>query len=276
MLGKVRSRDYKGEDIVVGTRISRGKKEMDTVRYDIPYKPFDIEHAVVCGNGLSRKHFKFMELVHAGGGLLHAKKPEVYACNLAYKEKFKAHHLVVMNKDLLPEVFESGYSDPLYVPWHQWPAYKDKEPRLVPNKVNMCAGATALYLAAWHGHKTIYMLGFDLQPEEGKNNNIYAGTHPLYPDADVPVSDSGWIAECIAVMKAYPDVRFIRLVPSLWDDARKVNIPMNFNCPDEWADLDNFRQLDFDTFKSEMDLGPIKNNTPRGLVRYRTSGPRVS
>lgn len=280
MLGQT-YKTYTGESIVTRTFISKGKREHESIDYKLGYQPTNIPGAVVCGNGLSRKKFKMLELVEANGGFLRQNKPEVYGCNAAYTETAKPHNLIISNKEMADEFFSQtkDYPEAVYLPWFLWAQYKDQTnpvPRLVPNKVIGGAGAMALYLAAWHGHSTIYMVGFDLQPEEGRNNNVYAGKHPLYKEQEEHVSDAGWIHECLRIMKAYPDTKFIRIVPAVQDDGNqnKIIIP-NFNCPDEWADLDNFRQLDSETFRSELDLGPVKDHTRRQLF-YRSGGPRVS
>jgi hypothetical protein len=279
MLGKT-YHTYNGESITTKTFIKNGQKEYEQVEYQLPYKPTNIPSAIVCGNGLTRrKFFKMIQLVEAGGGLLRENKPEVYACNAAYTERAKPHNLVLATPEIIDLFYQTvpDYPEPFYLPWSEWSKRKDQEPRarLMPGKFSSSAGAMALYLAAWHGHTTIYMVGFDLQPEEGRNNNIYAGHHPLYKDVDEYVSDTGWIRDCLRVFKAYPDVTFVRIVPTGYDtEIKKITIP-NFNCPDEWADCDNFKQLDVDTFKLEIDFGPIKDHT-RGQLQYQSTGPRVS
>lgn len=279
MLGQT-YKNYSGETIVTKMSLSKGMREQETVDYTMSYRPSGIPAAVVCGNGLSRRKFKMLQLVEAAGGILRQNKPEVYACNAAYTESAKPHNLIISNKAMAEEFYNQTkeYPESVFLPWNIWTNHRDQTnpaPRLIPNKVIGCAGAMALYLAAWHGHSTIYMVGFDLQPEEGRNNNVYAGKHPLYKDVEEHVSDAGWIAECLRIMQAYPDTKFVRIVPTVQDNDQNKIVIQNFNCPDEWADLDNFRQLDSETFKTELDLDPVKDHTRRQLF-YRSTGPRVS
>jgi hypothetical protein len=280
MLGKT-YKDYEGESIATNIIFRNGLREQESVFYKMDYQPNSCPNAIVCGNGKTReKFFKMLELVDAAGGYLRKNKPEVYACNAAYTETTKPHNVIIGNPLMADEFYKTStnYPNAVYLPWAQWVKYKDSTPtpRLVPNHyTGGSTGKSALYLAAWHGHTTIYMIGFDLQPEEGRNNNIYAGKHPLYSSIDDHVSDAVWIADCLQVIRAYPDVKFVRIVPTVWDDDQKKSIVINYNCPDEWADCDNFRQLDVETFKQEIDFGPVKDHT-RKQLQYRSAGPRVS
>jgi hypothetical protein len=106
----------------------------------------------------------------------------------------------------------------------------------------MDAGTTAAYIAAFDGHKRVYMLGFDHQPVLGFNNNVYAGT-PCYDPVRSDILDTSWIKARKMLFDVYDDVEFIL-----------VSRTGRMTVSDTWAGCLNFRQASLKTFSLEVDL----------------------
>ena len=84
------------------------------------------------------------------------------------------------------------------------------------------SGAIATYLAAFDGHKKVYMMGFD-----GRQ-----GDDLFYEKTMGKVFD------------LYPEVDFVRVMPT-----------EHFYTPESWKNYLNLRQIDFRSFVLEADIG---------------------
>jgi hypothetical protein len=106
----------------------------------------------------------------------------------------------------------------------------------------MDAGTTAAHIAAFDGHKRVYMLGFDHQSGHGFNNNVYAGT-ACYQPVNCNISDERWIKTRKMLFDVYDDVEFIL-----------VSRTGRMTVSDTWAGCLNFRQASLRAFSLEVDL----------------------
>ena len=198
--------------------------------------------AVVFGNGLSRKRFDCSLIINHLSGILGSKTLQTYGCNAIYRD-YTVDFLVVLDRIIAMEVMNSGYN-------HQNIVYTrvlntlefPKQFYLVPNDPYADAGTTAAYLAAFDGHKKIFLLGFDGQDTPGFNNNIYAGTNG-YDPAIFDTTDEIWSSNMFEVFSAYDDVDFV-----IVSEAGKSPIP------DSWKYLVNVRRISFRDFVLEADL----------------------
>jgi hypothetical protein len=86
-------------------------------------------------------------------------------------------------------------------------------------------------------------LGFDNSAGDNYNNNMYAGT-TSYADPLHNYSDDYWILSMEHVMSVYNEVEFVR-----------VTSTPNYVCPPSWRKLPNFRQISFNQYIIEADLG---------------------
>ena len=76
------------------------------------------------------------------------------------------------------------------------------------------SGPTALWLAAQHRYKTIYILGFDYR---GKNkgqqfNNIYADTANYKKSTDSATFFGNWMRQTTTVIRENPEINFKRII----------------------------------------------------------------
>jgi len=104
------------------------------------------------------------------------------------------------------------------------------------------SGAIAAYLAAFDGHRKVYMLGFDGNDTPNYNYNVYAGTS-YYPKLHENVQEDFWVRSLSAVMKVYNDTEFVRVMST-----------SNTRIPEAWKYFTNFRQINFNQFASEVGL----------------------
>ena len=104
------------------------------------------------------------------------------------------------------------------------------------------AGAIAAYIAAFDGHKKVFLLGFDGIDDPANNYNVFAGTNN-YPSLDTTISEDFWVKSLATVMSVYNDTEFIRVMPTA-----------SFRTPKPWRYFLNFRQIDFRQFVIEADI----------------------
>jgi len=240
-------KDYIGEYIITKTTVSKGKKS--EVREWIEPTFTNENHnnvAHIIGNGSSRSKFKIEKLLEVHGGLLAKEMGQVYACNAIYRD-FKPDFLVLTDIGLAEEFADQFPDDQtIAISYTKTLLAFPGKYHLVPMNVKLCAGALATYIACFHGHTKIYLLGFDNQ-YDGKQNNMYAGTN-CYAPIDSNVSDEVYITDLNQVMQTYTDVTFTRVIQN-----------HNYPTPDLWKYNRNFRQITYKEFISECDIGVALN-----------------
>lgn len=236
--------EYEGEFIIHETRIINGKREED--REWVPRSVSNNDHrgyAVIIGNGQSREHFNLQLLAKHKGGLNASMRCQTYGCNALYRD-FSPNFLVAHNPVIVDEVVKSGYCENQIVYSSAQQLVKNPgKLYLIPQNINMNAGALATYLAAFDNHKNIYLLGFDNQRDPEWNNNVYAGTEN-YNDKDSPDSDGKWLNNMLKLFQSYTDVTFTF-----------VNNNPEYVFPEKWNWCKNVRKLTIPQFVSEIDLG---------------------
>ena len=189
-----------------------------------------MENAIVYGNGLSRLDFTLPK-----SPIIF----RTYGCNGIYKE-FSVNDLVVVDCVEQHEVYESGYAIDnrcWFTDWHKIPGYdcenikqftddiieskngptancivngvgstmyitwvEDKDKVVETPQLNFSAGTLALYLAANHGHKRVFMTGFDMD-NSGVYKHRYAGYRSM-PE---------WYDEHEKVYSEFSNVDFYRV-----------------------------------------------------------------
>jgi hypothetical protein len=114
---------------------------------------------------------------------------------------------------------------------------------LTPQDPSWDMGAIAAYLACFDGHQQVYLMGFDTYSGESNYHmNVYVGTEN-YPAVDEATSEEFFTKTLQQVMNTYPDVDFVRVVPT-----------KNFYMPEAWKYQVNLRQITFREFVLEVDL----------------------
>lgn len=240
---KLYRKDYTGEDIVQERTLTNGK--WNTTTEHVPNNIINNQisnRAVVFGNGTGRQEMPIQHILNKKSGLLGADSLQSYACNAFYRD-YTTDFLVVSNRVIADEVNKSGYTkDNIVYTRVDISLEFPKNFYLIPHDPYADAGTTAAYIAAFDGHKKIYLLGFNGQSQQGFNDNIYAGTHG-YDPLDANVSDLKWIANISTLCRIYDDVDFVRVTES----GRR-------STPEAWKHLVNLRQINFRDFVCETDL----------------------
>lgn len=213
-----------------------------------------LDNAVVIGNGLSRNQFDlrlflpYRETTPWGetGPWQPASKQiknlNTYGCNAVYRN-YKSDFLVAIGEEFIEEIAQTDYCDNNIV--YANSKYLEKYPgkfNIIPQNPELNSGAVAVYLAAFDGHKKIYMLGFDGIDNTNDNYNVYANTQS-YRSRDDLANESFWVRSLNDVMKVYSDTEFIRVCPT-----------KNFRQPELWRYNLNYRQIDFRQFVLEADI----------------------
>lgn len=235
--------EYTGEDIVQDRTLMDGKWETTTEH--VPNNVINNQisnRAVVFGNGTGRESFPIQHILSKKSGLLGADSLQSYACNAFYRD-YTPDFLVVSNRIIADEVSKSGYTkDNIAYTRVDISLEFPKNFYLIPHDPYADAGTTAAYIAAFDGHKKIYLLGFNGQDTPGVNDNVYADT-PGYDGKNATVSDLKWISNLATLCNVYSDVDFIRVTES----GRR-------STPDRWKSITNLRQISFRDFVIEADL----------------------
>jgi len=235
--------DYQGEDILTA-RTHEGHNwhnVVETVPNAITNSQLS-NRAVVIGNGVNRLDFNLNNLKHPSG-LLGSRTLQTYGCNALYRD-FTPDFLVILGDAIIQEIATTGpyvNNNIVYTRAQSLLAYPGKF-YLIPYDPYTDAGTTAAYIAAFDGHKTIYMLGFDGQDSAGWNNNVYAGTNG-YDSAQADVGHDKWIGSRAALFTTYDEVDFV------WVTPRGTNL-----VPELHKSCQNFRQISFRDFVTEADL----------------------
>ena len=243
-INKLYRKFYQGENIVVERNYTDGVWH-DTTEV-VPNAVINTQisnQAVILGNGPSRLEFDLNFIKNHRGGMLGSRALQSYGCNALYRD-FQPNFLVATgNANLINEIADSGYTDEhiVYTNSIHTLEYPGKF-YLIPHDPYADAGTTAAYIAAFDGHKNIYMLGFDWQDTPGYNYNVYAGT-AHYDSIDTTVLDHKWKTNLKQLMQVYNDVNFAFVY-------RKAGHPL----PSEWAGLTNVRAINYNTFALEADL----------------------
>lgn len=139
-------------------------------------------------------------------------KGTVYACNAMYRE-FEPHYLVAVDVKMVNEIVASG--------WHKTHTVWTNPNKGISTKHYLnffnphkgwSSGPTALWLAANHGYKEIYIFGFDYAGLNGRFNNVYADTYNYKKSADVATFHGNWLSQTEKTIKEFKNIRFFRVI----------------------------------------------------------------
>ena len=156
--------DYPGEFIVTEAVWQNGKRE--ETREWIP-NLIENQHisgrAACIGSDLDQKVFNYTFLQRHRGGLLGSKKLQTYGTGSIAKQ-MRLDFAVEKNLNKLQEIIESGYQvdNIVYTTATNCLIYPG-EFYIIPHNPRLCDVALLLYLAAFDGHKEIFMLGYSYE-----------------------------------------------------------------------------------------------------------------
>ena len=187
--------------------------------------------AFVLGNGTSRKDINHHNLKRYG---------TVYGCNALFRE-FAPDHLVCVDTKMVTEINDAQYQHKHNV-WSNRNKLTERTPGIKiidPNK-GWSSGPTALMIASQHGHKVIYIMGFDyvgVGEQQEKVNNIYAGTKNYKGVNDRATYYGNWQRQTMMCINQFPKTKYYRILKS-----------MNDYIPDHLKDLTNLSHITVDDF----------------------------
>ena len=192
---------YTGETIVVKTIIRKGQRIQETGYYEDKVKCVPRGNAYIIGNGPSRKDFDLNRLKETG---------QTYGCNALYRDFWPDFIFSVdtrMTQQMVAD--EVGLKTFHYAPALEVNRKQSKGMlHLIPNNPHWISGNAAFWTAGVHGHKNIYLLGFDFR-EYGKNqlNNIYQDTE-CYGERNDDKIFEGWLKQFRDMLKMRPYVNY--------------------------------------------------------------------
>ena len=192
---------YKGETVIVNTIIRKGQRIQETAFYEDRVKAVPRGNAYCIGNGPSRKGFDLNRLKETG---------QTYGCNALYRD-FMPDFIFSVDTKMTIEMCENevGKKAVHYAPSLEVNRKQHKGLlHLIPNNPHWISGNAAFWTAAVHGHKNIYLIGFDFREYgKGELNNIYQDTENY---GDRPGNDifEGWLKQFRDLLKMRPYCNF--------------------------------------------------------------------
>ena len=240
MLQKLYRTDYTGEFLIYNVELEDGQYEEER-----EWLPNSVEnanhykHAVIIGNGLSRKNFNLTKIKNHRTGIGGVNRIQSYGCNALHRD-FSPDFLIATNKGIISEINDKPLPESTLVLTTPMNILENPgKYHLIPYGVYLNAGSVATYMACFDGHKKVYLLGFDNQSNL-VNNNVYAGT-TNYDNVETKVVSTKWEISMANIFRTYNDVEFIRI------DAQGET-------PKSWRSCLNYRQINARQFALEVDL----------------------
>ena len=213
---------------------SRQLKEAPAIKTSAPIperKKHGQLNSFVLGNGTSRKDVDLDKLYPLG---------PMYACNAVYRT-FTPDYLIAVDVKMILEISKTKFQHKNEVWTNRNKAY-DRIQGLNyfnPSK-GWSSGPTALWLASKHGHRNIFILGFDYKGlKDGKSfNNLFADTPNYKNSRDGATFFGNWLRQTASVIREHKDINYIRVIQ-----------PDNY-CPDELNNFENYSTMYVETFRS--------------------------
>ena len=157
--------------------------------------------AFVLGNGVSRRGLPLHDLHQHG---------PIYGCNALYRD-FTPDVLVATDTPIAMSIIESGY--PLTNKFYTRRPKGGTGAHDVPKEYfGFSSGPIALSLAALDNHRKIYIIGFDMGPDETqKFNNLYASTEFYKATGSHPTYTGNWTKQVKRICEDFQETKFIRI-----------------------------------------------------------------
>jgi len=192
---------YTGETIVVNTVIRQGQRIQETAFYEDKVRCVPKGNAYVIGNGPSRQNFDLDKLKASG---------QTYGCNALYRD-FLPDFIFSVDTKMTQQMVadEVGLKTYHYAPALEVNRKQSKGMlHLIPNNPHWISGNSAFWTAGVHGHKNIYLIGFDFR-EYGRDqlNNIYQDTLN-YGERHSDQIFEGWLKQFRDMLKMRPYVNY--------------------------------------------------------------------
>ena len=198
---EIKWQQYTGETIIVRTIIRKGERIQETAFYEDKVKAVPRGNAYCIGNGPSRKDFDLTRLKETG---------QTYGCNALYRD-FIPDFIFSVDTKITQQMVqdEVGLKTTHYAPALEVNRKQSKGMlHLIPNNPHWISGNQAFWTAGVHGHKNIYLIGYDFR-EYGKDqlNNIYQDTD-CYGERHGDDIFEGWLKQFRDMLKMRPYVNY--------------------------------------------------------------------
>lgn len=220
-LQKLYSKDYEGEWINV--LLGQGKIDRRFIKQDLIFEN-PSGNAICLGNGKSRLNRSLQKIENSNNRKILNYYNVIYGCNAIYRDGMP--DFLIVSNQILAANLDEEYRDIAYGSQEiarRYPGFN-----FMPGNQRLDAGASAAYLAAFHGAKRVFLFGYDGQLQQGHNNNIYANTESYPSDTD-EVGDSNWVRNLKNVIITYSDVEFYRVTSNENDSYRELMKLPNYN-----------------------------------------------
>ena len=194
-------RPYEGETVNTNLIIRNGKKIQETAFYEDRVKATPRGNAYCIGNGPSRNGFDLNKLKATG---------QTYGCNALYRDFIPDFIFSVDTKMSMQMVEdEVGLKTVHYAPALEANRKQSKGMiNLIPNNPHWISGNAAFWTAGVHGHKNIYLIGYDFREYgKGQLNNIYQDTI-CYGERNDDKIFEGWFKQFRDMLKMRPYVNY--------------------------------------------------------------------
>tara|TARA_Y100001938_G_scaffold151172_1_gene246857 strand:- start:491 stop:1246 length:756 start_codon:yes stop_codon:yes gene_type:complete len=232
---------YNGETIIVNTIIRKGKRIQETAFYEDRVKAVPRGNAYCIGNGPSRKNFDLNTLKATG---------QTYGCNAIYRD-FMPDFIFSVDTKMTTEMVENEVGRKTF---HYAPALEVNRKQakgmlhLIPNNPHWISGNQAFWTAGVHGHKNIYLLGYDFREYgRGQLNNIYQGTLCYGERHDDKIFE-GWLKQFRDMIKMRPYVNYTVVHDNPPDYLRHLQTG---------TDLGNSRVINYKEFEKILTPGQV-------------------
>ena len=192
---------YNGETIITNTIIRKGQRIQEKAFYEDKVKAVPRGNAYIIGNGPSRKGFDLTRLAETG---------QTYGCNALYRD-FIPDFIFSVDTKITMKMCEDevGLKTFHYAPSLEVNRKQTKGMlHLIPHNPHWISGNTAFWTAGVHGHKNIYLIGFDFREYgKGQLNNIYQDTE-YYGERHDDLIFEGWLKQFRDMLKMRPYVNY--------------------------------------------------------------------
>jgi hypothetical protein len=213
--------DYDGEFIITRSTWSGGKKRQNREWVANPIKNQHISGRAVCiGSNHDLPHFDYTRLQRHRGGLLGSKKLQTYGLGVVAKQ-MRLDFTVETDDVILQQLMDTHYYQDNIV--YTTPRNCLKYPAvfyLTPYNPVMIKHALLPYLAAFDGHKEIFLLGYNQYTNAG---------------------NTAWAAHVSEVINAYAGTKFII-------------VGAKHHAIESWLEHANVEQMTFREFISYCDV----------------------
>lgn len=213
-------RDYDGEFILIETLLANNRIRQRREWIDNPVKNDHISgRAAVIGDPLQYGKFTHRRLENHRGGLLATKSLQTYGTNDLWRD-MRFDFFLTNRESEAKDIITSSYHEDTVVysnlklcvqnPGCFYP---------VPYQPVLDAVAQLVYLAAFDGHKEIFLLGYH---------------------SAMPVGTANWVNDVNSVLKTYKEVKFYLITQNSF--------------PNAWLNNDNVEHMEVRKFISYCDV----------------------